>query len=155
MSGSIGRVLVVDDDDAVRRLTARILTEGGYRVLTAASGADALALCRPQGARIDLLLSDVVLPGMSGPSLAARLLTPFPRLRVLFTSGHPDSAVVRHGVLDPSTWFIAKPFSAAALCGQVRDILDAGSHDETPGTAGLSAAAPTTIDRGHDALSSD
>jgi PAS domain S-box-containing protein len=119
-------VLVVEDEDAVRRLAERILRSAGYTVLAAASGGDALVLCEKQGEAIDLLLTDVVMPQMSGKELAERLAKTSPKLRVLYMSGYTDNAIVHHGVLDPGTRFIGKPFAAAELTRKVREVLDEG-----------------------------
>ena len=117
-------LLLVEDDDAVRRLAQRILVTAGYRVLSAASGEEALALAEQHGADIDLLVTDVVMPGMSGRELSQRLGPTLPRLRVLFMSGYTDNAIVHHGVLDPGTHFCTKPFTAAGLARKVREVLD-------------------------------
>ncbi len=117
-------VLVVEDEAPVRRMTERMLRAAGYGVLSAASGAEALALDDATLARVGLLFTDVVMPGMSGRELANRLLARAPRLRVLFTSGYTDDAIVHHGVLDPGTAFIEKPFTAAQLTRKIRSVLD-------------------------------
>jgi two-component system, cell cycle sensor histidine kinase and response regulator CckA len=117
-------VLVVEDEDAVRRLTERILRTAGYRVLAASNGGEALLLCEKHGDAIDLLLTDVVMPQMGGRDLSERLAKLSPGLRVLFTSGYTDEAIVHHGALDHGTNFIGKPFSAAALTRKVREVLD-------------------------------
>jgi len=119
-------VLIVEDEDAVRRLAERILRSAGYQVLAAASGGDALVLCEKLGDAIDLLLTDVVMPQMSGRELAERLSKSSPGLKVLYMSGYTDNAIVHHGVLDPGTRFIGKPFAAAELTRKVREVLDEG-----------------------------
>jgi len=118
-------VLVVEDEDAVRRVTRRILEDAGYVVLTAASGDEALLLMEEHAGDIHLLVTDVVMPQMSGKQLADRLGQSHPGLKVLFMSGYSDEAVVHHGVLARDARFIAKPFSFAALTRAVREILDA------------------------------
>ena len=118
-------VLVVEDEDAVRRLAERILRQAGYAVLSAPNGADALRLCGATGARVDLLVTDVVMPGMSGRELAEHLGRLCPGLRVLYMSGYTDEAIVHHGVLDPGTAFVSKPFTAPDLARRVRQVLDA------------------------------
>jgi CheY-like chemotaxis protein len=117
-------VLVVEDEDAVRRLAERILRAAGYRVLQAANGGEALLLCEERGGEIDLLLTDVVMPRMSGKQLAARLVASCPRLRVLFMSGYSEHGIEQRGVLDPGARLISKPFTAAELCARVREVLD-------------------------------
>ena len=117
-------VLVVEDQDDVRRLTVRILEGRGYRVLSAASGEEALRLVRHNGSAIDLLLIDVVMPGTSGPEVV-RLLEPArPAMKVLYMSGYPDASIVHQGLLKPGLAFLQKPFSPEALAQKVRDVLD-------------------------------
>jgi len=119
-------VLIVEDEEAVRRLADRILRSAGYKVLTAAGGGEALLLCEKHDGAIDLLLTDVVMPQMSGRELAERLAKTSPKLKVLYMSGYTDNAIVHHGVLDPGTRFIGKPFAAAELTRKVREVLDEG-----------------------------
>jgi PAS domain S-box-containing protein len=117
-------VLLVEDEEIVRNLGVRILAELGYRVIRAGNGDEAIALAREHGERIDLLLTDVVMPGMSGRELANRLTRIHPETRVLFTSGYTDNAIVHHGVLDEGVSFIGKPYTPSALAGKVREVLD-------------------------------
>jgi len=115
----------VEDDDDVRAYSVEVLRELGYRVLEAHDGPSALRLLERQEGRVDLLFSDVVLPGgMTGAQLveAARALRP--RLRVLFTTGYARNALVHHGRLDAGVDLITKPFSYADLAAKVRDVLD-------------------------------
>ena len=116
-----GTVLVVEDDDAVRGFATRVLEQAGYRVLAAAGGIAALEISRE--ATVDLLLTDVVMPTMSGREVADRLTSIAPGVRVLFVSGHDENAIVRQGVLDPSIRYLAKPFTADGLIGAVDDVL--------------------------------
>jgi PAS domain S-box-containing protein len=125
-------VLLVEDEEGVRRIAARILRSAGYQVLSAASGPEALAIVETHAGALDLLLTDVVMPRMSGRELADRLVALRPGLRVLFASGYTDEAIVHHGVLDPGTHFIGKPFSAAELTRKVREVLDAGPAPARP-----------------------
>lgn len=125
-------VLIVEDDDAVRMLAKRMLLSAGYDVLTAANAGEALLECERQGERIQLVLTDVVMPKMSGQELVHRLERLSPRLRVLYMSGYTDDAVVLRGVLGASTHFIAKPFSAPDLLERVRQVLDAPSPAPRP-----------------------
>ena len=118
-------VLVVEDEDAVRRLAVRILQRKGYVVLTAASGEQALQVVQHHPTPIDLLLTDVVMPTMSGAELAERLGELQPGLRTLYMSGYPDAAIAPHGVLEPGVHFLGKPFSVAGLRAKVREVLDA------------------------------
>jgi CheY-like chemotaxis protein len=117
-------VMIVEDEAAVCKLAERILRSAGYRVLSAPTGGDALILGRRHGAEIDLLLTDVVMPQMSGRELAERLTPLCPRIRVLYMSGYTDNTIVHHGVLDPGTRFIGKPFAAGELMRKVREVLD-------------------------------
>jgi two-component system cell cycle sensor histidine kinase/response regulator CckA len=117
-------ILLVEDAPDVRKLATRILTAGGYRVLTAQSGSEAERLAREHLGVIHLLLTDVVMPGMSGRELAERLSGETP-IRVLYMSGYTDDAVVRHGVLEEGVKFIQKPFTPRGLLAKVREVLDA------------------------------
>jgi PAS domain S-box-containing protein len=117
-------VLVVEDEDILRDLCSRILGELGYKVLQARNGAEAITLAHGYGDRIDLLLTDVVMPGMDGAELARRLVVRHPKMKVLFTSGYTDDAISRHGVLDAGVSFIGKPYTPSALAKKVREILD-------------------------------
>jgi CheY-like chemotaxis protein len=116
-------VLVVEDEPSVRDLAVRILRKVGYRVLSAESGAVALALVRQHPDTVHLLLTDVVMPRMSGRQLAEQLNTRYPEMRVLYMSGYTDNAIVHHGVLYEDVHFIGKPFSPAALTRKVREVL--------------------------------
>ena len=117
-------VLVVEDQDEVRGLVARTLTEFGYDVLDASDGEDALALLARSGKRVQLVLTDVVMPRMSGRQLAERLAQLYPSTKVLYMSGYAESAIAQHGVLDDGIAFIAKPFSPEALAWKVREAID-------------------------------
>ncbi len=117
-------ILVVEDEEAVRVLTGRILRSGGYQVVSAADGDRALFEFERLGLEIDLVLTDVVMPRMSGKHLADRLLEITPDLKVLFTSGYTDDTIVDHGVLEEGIHFIAKPFNSSLLLRKVRRVLD-------------------------------
>ncbi|MDP1570524.1 MAG: PAS domain S-box protein [Vicinamibacterales bacterium] len=116
-------VLLVEDDDGVRELAASVLRSGGYRVVTSPDGLHALER-RAGNGPVDLLVTDVVMPGMSGPELASRLTTLQPGLRVLFMSGYPDEALSRHGMDGHAFHFLQKPFTPTALLDRVRRVLD-------------------------------
>jgi CheY-like chemotaxis protein len=118
-------ILVVDDDAAIRRLAQRMLEQRGYTVVVAETPADALELANHGGSPIDLLVTDVVLPGMNGRVLAEELRRQYPRLRVLYMSGYTDDAVVRRGVLERQTHFVQKPFGQSDFLRQVREALNA------------------------------
>jgi CheY-like chemotaxis protein len=117
-------VLVVEDEATVRTLCVRILERLGYKVPQARNGAEAIAVARGYAERIDLLLTDVVMPGMNGADLATQLVLHHPEMKVLFTSGYTDDAIVRHGVLDEGVSFIGKPYTPLALARKVREVLD-------------------------------
>ena len=119
-------ILLVEDAALVRTLAREVLETAGYRVLEAASAEAALNLCENiNGTRIDLLLTDVVMPGMSGDDMSKILLAKHPNLPVLYMSGYTDEAIVQHGVLEPGLNFLQKPFSPGALALKVREVLDA------------------------------
>jgi CheY-like chemotaxis protein len=105
-------------------LAKRILLSAGYTVLVASGAAEALQLLEQAPAPVHLLLTDVVLPSMSGRELADRLEPTRPGMKVLYTSGYTDDAILRHGVLDAATNFIGKPYTRAELTRKVRDVLD-------------------------------
>jgi two-component system, cell cycle sensor histidine kinase and response regulator CckA len=123
-SGGSETVLVVEDEASVRALIAEVLERRGYRVLTAENGDSALEIAEGRVDPIDLLLTDVVMRGMSGRELANRLLPTRPDTKVLFMSGYTDDAIVHHGVLDPGIEFIQKPFTPDALTVRIRQLLD-------------------------------
>lgn len=116
-------VLVVEDNAYVRDLTTRVLAQLRYRVLSAASGEEALAVMESAGGRVDLVISDVIMPGMTGPELYRKVLPRYPGLRILFTSGYSNDAITRHGVLEPGTMFIEKPYPPATVARKVREAL--------------------------------
>jgi CheY-like chemotaxis protein len=118
-------VLLVEDEESVRRLARQILEQSGYRVLEASVGTEAVRLCQEYQQPIDLLLTDVIMPESSGREVAERLRKLRPNIKVLFTSGYTDEAIVHHGVLDQGVEFIQKPFSPGALARKVREVLDA------------------------------
>jgi two-component system, cell cycle sensor histidine kinase and response regulator CckA len=118
-------VLLVEDAAPLRKLTNMLLKQHGYRVLTAANGMAALELVQEKPEKINLLLTDVIMPGMNGRALAERLAPLQPGLRVLYMSGYTDDAIVNHGVLSSGTYLLHKPFSEESLIRKVREVLDA------------------------------
>jgi len=117
-------ILLVEDEDAVRTMISRVLQGSGYTVLEACQGKEAIEVCRKHRGPIHLMVTDVIMPQMSGRELAERLATVRPKMRVLFMSGYPDKAIVHHGVLDPGTAFLQKPFTLTALENKVREVLE-------------------------------
>ncbi|HKB26095.1 MAG TPA: response regulator, partial [Methylomirabilota bacterium] len=118
-------ILLVEDEDGLRELAREILTAGGYKVLVAAGPGDALGVARRHGGPIHLLLTDVVMPQMSGRELVERLAPEQPEMKVLYMSGYAADAIVHRGVLDPGTVLLQKPFSPDALTRKVREVLSA------------------------------
>ncbi|HYO95537.1 MAG TPA: PAS domain-containing protein [Polyangiaceae bacterium] len=128
-------VLLVEDEEQVRRVVLGALQRAGYQVLEAKNPLEALAIGEDLQTKIDLLLTDVVMPQLSGPELAKRLLARRPGLRVLCMSGYTDDAVLRHGILRSEMAFLQKPLTPDTLLGKVREVLDAtgevdGSSDD-------------------------
>jgi len=119
-------ILVVEDEDALREVARRILESAGYCVVTARDGEEAIALCVRHSLVIHLLLTDVVMPRMSGKVLAERLAKVRPSLPVIYMSGYTDDAIVHHGALDIETHFVGKPFTVEVLTSKVREVLDEG-----------------------------
>jgi CheY-like chemotaxis protein len=124
MHGGSETLLVVEDEDAVRQSQVEFLSTIGYTVLAAANGKEALdrVKARPNG--IDLVITDVVMPQMSGPRLAENLASLRPDLKVLFVSGYADDTVLRKGVADLSHDFLQKPFPLRSLAGKIREVLE-------------------------------
>jgi CheY-like chemotaxis protein len=118
-------VLLVEDHPEVLRLIREILRRKGYRLLEAANGAEALAVAAGYAGSIDALVTDVVMPGMNGRELAARLLQLRPLIKVLFTSGYAAGALGTQGVLDPGMAYLPKPFTAAQLALKLRQVIEA------------------------------
>jgi two-component system cell cycle sensor histidine kinase/response regulator CckA len=116
-------VLLVEDEEQVRAILKQILENQGYHVLPASHGEEALAISQEPG-DIQLMITDVVMPQMSGRELAERIMSVRPSLRVLFMSGYTDDAIVRHGLLDEKLNYIQKPFDSATVARKVRDVLD-------------------------------
>ncbi len=119
-------VLLVEDDAGVRSLVRDTLKDSGYTVLDAANGREALALVQQHRGPLDLLVTDVIMPGLGGRQLAEQLLARFPDMKVLYMSGYTDDAVVRYGILQEHVHFLQKPFALPVLGRKIREVLDAG-----------------------------
>ena len=119
-------VLLVEDEEIVRNMSREVLQMSGYTVLVAGHGDEALSVSRQHPGMIHLMVTDVVMPGMSGRELARRLATDRSDMRVLYVSGYTDDQIVHHGVLDEGIEFLQKPFTPSALVQKVRAVLDAG-----------------------------
>jgi CheY-like chemotaxis protein len=118
-------ILVAEDEESLGEMIREILEDLGYDVLAGGVGKAALEVARSHAAPIHLLLTDVVMPGLSGRELAARLHEVHPETRVLYMSGYSDEAIAHHGVLDPGVPFLEKPFAPDSLTRKVREVLDA------------------------------
>jgi len=123
LSGS-GTVLIVEDNDGLRKLAQEVLQNYGYRLLVAKNGEDALRVSQEHNGPIHLLLTDVVMPRMGGKKLAERLQPLYPRMKVIYMSGYTDNAIVHHGVLAPELNFLEKPFTPERLARKVWEALD-------------------------------
>lgn len=117
-------ILVVDDDAAVRQVTARVLEREGYRVLQAEGGREALSMAGDPSARLDLLLTDVVMPGMNGRELGEAMVRLRPGTRLLYMSGYPEDEILRRGIAVSEVAFLHKPFSLTGLTTAVRRALE-------------------------------
>jgi CheY-like chemotaxis protein len=120
-------VLLVEDEDTVRHLASELLEESGYVVLSAGGGEEAINFATTHKDHIDLLITDVVMPKVSGKEVAEQLKKIHPETKVLFMSGYTDEAIVHHGIVDSNIAFIQKPFSEQALAHKIREVLDSGN----------------------------
>jgi DNA-binding response OmpR family regulator len=125
---AVPTVLVAEDEPGVRGSVRRILLAHGFSVIEAADGEQALVVAAAYPRRIDLLLTDVVMPGIGGAELALRLRQERPGVRILFMTGYSVEAVANHGVLAPGTTLLQKPFTVNELVGRVREVLDSPAH---------------------------
>jgi CheY-like chemotaxis protein len=121
-------ILLIEDEPLVRDLAVEVLRSRGYRLLTAQDGEEAISIARAHPGEIHLTLTDVVLPAMSGKEVARRLREARPDLKVLFMSGYAEEQVVHRGVVEEDVFFLAKPFTPAALADKVRAVLSESEH---------------------------
>jgi len=135
-------LLVVEDEPSVRHLASGVLRNQGYEVLSAPNGQDALRVAREhKGAPIRLVVTDVIMPLMSGKIMAEWLTTAYPDLQILFTSGYTDDALIHHGVLETGIELLSKPYTPATLAHRVREMLDNGSSGQTALAKDLASGA--------------
>ncbi len=125
-------VLVVEDENALRSLVQGFLSSNGHTVLEASRGDEALSICDQHKGPIHLVVTDVIMPQMSGRELATRLASMHPDIKVLFMSGYTNEGIFRHGVLEKDTAFLQKPFTPKSLVRKVREVLDSSSSAKTP-----------------------
>ena len=128
-------ILLVEDDPQLRQLSSSVLAHCGYKVLTASTPEEGLAVCKSNQKAIRLLVTDVVMPRMNGRQLAEQVAKISPGIRTLYISGYTDNAIVHYGVLDPGLWFLPKPFTLSALVAKVREVLDSAA-DSAPSSRG-------------------
>jgi CheY-like chemotaxis protein len=145
-------LLVVEDEPSVRHLACGVLEAQGYEVLSASNGQDALNVAREhKGSPIRLVITDVIMPLMSGKVMSVWLKTTYPDLKILFTSGYTDDAIAQHGVLEPGVAFLSKPHTPATLARKVRAMLDNVTDSPTAAELvlpiGYPTAGPTPVGR--------
>ncbi|HEV2194856.1 MAG TPA: PAS domain S-box protein [Candidatus Acidoferrum sp.] len=134
------KILLVEDSEPLKKLAQKFLEAAGFHVLSAASGEEALQVAARYRGTFDLLLTDVVMPGMNGRVLAEQLLPRQPGMRVLYMSGYTDSFIAGHGVLEPGTHLLHKPFTDEVLIRKVREVLDGGKASSAPVVAELAGS---------------
>lgn len=124
MASGSETVLLVEDDDMVRSMTSAMLKKIGYKVVTAETPLNALSFCEKENMRIDILLTDVVMPKMSGKELKDKIKAIRPDIKVLFMSGYTADVILHHGVTDEAVYFVQKPFSLNDLARKIRDAIE-------------------------------
>jgi CheY-like chemotaxis protein len=117
-------ILLVEDEELVRKVVARILDRAGYHVIVAAGGIEALSLSEELAAPVDVLVTDIVMPGVGGKELATRLAAKFPRMKILFMTGYTDDEFLRTGILDQGRAILLKPFSPEDLLRKLREVFN-------------------------------
>jgi two-component system, cell cycle sensor histidine kinase and response regulator CckA len=120
-------ILLVEDEDSLRFVICDFLSQLGYKLLSAASGEEAVVMGQAYSGHIDLLLTDVSLPGMAGPEVAETLLTSRPNLKIIYVSGYTECTLEPHGVLIPGKVLLQKPFTIKSLTLKLREVLDKNS----------------------------
>jgi CheY-like chemotaxis protein len=121
----IETILLVEDEEMVRSLSREVLENYGYTVIEARDGVDALTICNGNGnCKVDLLMTDIIMPNMGGLELAEKLIEKIPNLKILFTSGYTDDPAMQHNVIETTANFIQKPFTPKILVQKVREVLD-------------------------------
>ena len=139
--GGSETILLVEDDESVRKLACQILGRKGYRVLSAGKIEEALQIAESLDSPIHLVLTDVVMPGMSGSELVGRLQFLRPEIKVLFMSGYADRAIVHHGIIEAEMSFLQKPFTPTLLAQKVREVLESPPEKLSAMLTGGSAQA--------------
>jgi two-component system, cell cycle sensor histidine kinase and response regulator CckA len=117
-------ILVVEDEDVIRNLTMRLLLDLGYDAIVVSDGFQAIEVCKQRGNEIKLLLTDMIMPGMSGDELAANIKKVVPAIKIIFMSGYTDSAFIQHKILESQADYIQKPFRKEMLGLKLREVLD-------------------------------
>ena len=136
---------MAEDSESLREMAQEYLESIGYTVIAAASGEKALQRAKDFEGPIHLLLTDVVMPEMSGPELANRLALLRPGVKIIFTSGYADDAIARQGILDPRVAFIQKPYRPKALAKKIRQVLNGSAGEIAATTAGKEASQSIPI----------
>jgi two-component system CheB/CheR fusion protein len=124
VTGGTEKILVVEDEDIVRRVVTRALRRSGYTILEARNGQEAIELVKASAQRIQLLLTDLIMPGLDGRELAKQLRADHPEIKILYMSGYPEDVITRGGTPEPGMAFIEKSFNSEMLCRKVREVLD-------------------------------